>query len=95
MTQADIYVGILRGLCVRLLFLNGFVVCMFVGDAAERPHCNSGDLSPLADGLFERQRSWIQIGLAGKSMTSAIYCSFVLVFSAVTQTRASEILPNY
>lgn len=62
------------------MFLNEFVVCMCVGDAAERPRCNSGDLSLPADGLFEGQRNRIQNGLTGKSMTSAVYCSFVLIF---------------
>lgn len=70
----------MEGLCVRFLFLNEFIVCMCVGDAAERPRCNSGDLSLPADGLFEGQRNRIQNGLTGKSLTSAIYCSFVLIF---------------
>lgn len=41
---------------------------MFVGDAAERPCCNPGDLPLPADGLFEGQRNRIQTGLTGKYM---------------------------
>lgn len=42
--------------------------CMFVGDAAERPCCNSGDVPLLADGLSAGQRSRIQTGFTGKFM---------------------------
>lgn len=41
-------------------------LCMFVGDAAERPRCNSGDVSLPADGMFEGQRDRLQTGFTGR-----------------------------
>lgn len=61
--------GRMEGWSTELLYLCFFMsLCMFVGDAAERPWCNSGDLPLPADGLFEGQRNRIQTGLTGKYM---------------------------
>ena len=55
--------------CGRWVHCFYMSLCVFAGNAAEGPCCDSGDVSLPTDGLLEGQRDGIQTGFTGRSFT--------------------------
>lgn len=70
--------------CGRLVRCFYMSLCVFAGDAAERPCCDSGDVSLPADGLLEGQRDGIQTGFTGRCFTIFFMIHFQLIMN-ITQ----------
>lgn len=63
------------------LITSMFDLCLCIGNAAERPRCDTRDVPLSPDGLCEGERDWVQTGSTGINYGGTDFKCFYFFFT--------------